>query len=80
MIIIQLTEEELSNTIRKAVRSEIAERSTTSSQENKDDILTVEECADFLGLSKPSIYRLISQRAVPYHKRSKRCYFLNQTW
>jgi hypothetical protein len=26
-------------------------------------------------LSKPTVYDLMSKREIPYHKRSKRCYF-----
>ena len=40
-----------------------------------DEFLTVSETADFLSLSVPTIYGLISRNAIPSMKRSKRVYF-----
>jgi excisionase family DNA binding protein len=40
-----------------------------------DDLLTVEQAAEFLSLSKPTVYGLISKGEIPVMKRSKRCYF-----
>ncbi|MFC2121795.1 helix-turn-helix domain-containing protein [Bacteroidota bacterium] len=45
------------------------------SQSETNDILTVELCAKFLHLAKPTIYGLISRRELPVLKRGKRCYF-----
>ncbi len=39
------------------------------------DLLTVEQAAEFLHLSVPTIYGLISKGEIPVMKRSKRCYF-----
>ena len=49
---------------------------TTPPHQEADEILTVEQCAEFLNLSKPTIYGLISKGNIPVMKRSKRCYFL----
>ena len=46
-----------------------------SSQPEPDRLLTVDQCAEFLNLSKPTIYGLISRREIPFMKRGKRCYF-----
>lgn len=40
-----------------------------------DELLTVEQAAEFLSLSKPTVYGLISKGEIPVMKRSKRCYF-----
>lgn len=40
-----------------------------------DEFLTVSETANFLRLSVPTIYGLISRNAIPSMKRSKRVYF-----
>ena len=40
-----------------------------------EDLLTVEEAADFLPLSKPTIYCKCSRNELPYMKRGKRVYF-----
>lgn len=47
-------------------------------QPQVDDVkqlLSIDEAADFLGLSKPTIYSKCSRGELPYMKRSKRLYF-----
>lgn len=44
-------------------------------RESKDQFLTVEQTADFLTLSIPTIYSKVSKRELPYMKRGKRLYF-----
>ncbi len=41
----------------------------------QDQLLTVQQAAEFLTLSVPTIYGLISKGELPVMKRSKRCYF-----
>lgn len=43
-----------------------------------DELLTVKGAAEFLSLSVPTIYGLISKGELPVMKRSKRCYFSKQ--
>lgn len=40
-----------------------------------DELLTVKDAANFLHLTVPTIYGLISRKELPVMKRSKRCYF-----
>jgi excisionase family DNA binding protein len=40
-----------------------------------DELLTVQQAAELLSLSVPTIYGLISKGEIPVMKRSKRCYF-----
>lgn len=44
-------------------------------QTPEDVFLTVEDTADFLKISVPTVYTLISKGDIPVMKRSKRCYF-----
>ena len=48
-------------------------------QENKppttDQIMTVEQAAEFLSLAKPTLYAMIGHGKIPYFKRGKRVYF-----
>ena len=44
-------------------------------QETADQFLTVDETAEFLNLSVPTIYSKVSKRELPYMKRGKRLYF-----
>jgi len=41
-----------------------------------DELLTVEQCAQFLSISIQTVYGLIAKNELPVMKRSKRCYFL----
>jgi excisionase family DNA binding protein len=47
-------------------------------QQDTKDLLTVQEAAQLLSLSVPTIYGLISRGEIPVMKRSKRCYFSRQ--
>lgn len=49
--------------------------SLTSENQNSDKLLTVEEAADFLNLTKPTIYSKVSKGELPYMKKGKRLYF-----
>lgn len=44
-------------------------------QETADQFLTVEQTAEFLTLSVPTIYSKVSRRELPFMKRGKRLYF-----
>jgi excisionase family DNA binding protein len=50
-------------------------RKGESLNEEVDKLLTVEEAAQFLHLSKPTIYSKVSRGELPYMKSSKRLYF-----
>lgn len=39
-------------------------------------LMVLEEAAEFLHLSKPTIYRLVSERIIPFHKQGGRLWFL----
>jgi len=51
----------------------VSEKSTTTEQ--KEKLLTVEEAAKFLDLTKTSIYIKVSKGELPVMKRGKRLYF-----
>jgi len=42
----------------------------------KNRIMTLPEAAEFLNLSKPTIYRHVSARTIPFHKQGNRLYFM----
>ncbi|PCJ66092.1 MAG: hypothetical protein COA58_08440 [Bacteroidetes bacterium] len=48
---------------------------TPPNSEQSDAIFTVDQLAEFLDLSKPSIYAKISNGELPVIKKQKRCYF-----
>lgn len=74
MIIVQLDSEQLSSLVLNAVREALCEKSEPTEQE-REELMTVQECSKYLSLSVPTIYTLISKGQLPVQKRSKRCYF-----
>lgn len=45
--------------------------------EQPEKLYTVQEAAEFLNLSVPTIYSKVSRNELPFMKRSKRLYFSN---
>lgn len=43
--------------------------------ETPDQLFTIDEAAEFLNLSKPTLYSKASRGELPFMKRSKRLYF-----
>ena len=44
-------------------------------QDPQEQFLSVDETAEFLNLSVPTIYSKVARREIPYMKRGKRLYF-----
>lgn len=44
-------------------------------EENKDELLNIEEVSKLLNLSVPTIYTKVSIREIPVNKQSERLYF-----
>src|SRR5690606_14322882 len=77
MIILQLDSEQLSNLIQSSVRKALKETppQTVEPTEQPEQLLTVQEAAQFLNLTVPTIYSKASKGELPVMKRSKRLYF-----
>jgi excisionase family DNA binding protein len=73
--ITQITPTELEVLIENSVRKALSIEAKKNQQPKEDELLTVEQAAEFLSLSKPTVYSLISKKELPFMKRSKRCYF-----
>ena len=71
--IIELTPDELREIIRDEINQAL--RNFKVNAENTDEILTIEQAANFLKLTKPTIYSKCSRRELPHMKRNKRLYF-----
>lgn len=50
----------------------------TDLQPEADQLLTIKQAAEFLKLSVPTIYGLVSKSQVPVNKKGKRLYFSKQ--
>lgn len=46
-----------------------------SKKSAEDEILSIDQAAEFLGLEKPTLYAKVSKRQIPFMKQSKRLYF-----
>lgn len=44
--------------------------------EEKPEILSIREVAQFLGLSIPTLYGYVQKREIPFCKKGKRLYFI----
>lgn len=57
------------------IESLLLQQNGEQSAPAQDELLTVQGAAEFLSLSVPTVYGLISKGELPVMKRSKRCYF-----
>jgi excisionase family DNA binding protein len=77
MIIVQLDSEQLSNLIQSSVRTVLKETSPLKAEptDQPEQLLTIQEAAEFLSLTVPTMYSKVSKGELPVMKRSKRLYF-----
>ncbi len=73
--ITQITPPELETLIENSVRKILSSQPTNTPQQPTDELLTVQDAAQLLRLSVPTIYSLIHKGEIPCMKRSKRVYF-----
>ena len=65
---IKVLAEQITENIKKAMNS--------SNSSNEDVFMNIDETAKLIDLSKPTVYGLVHQNNIPYHKKGKRLYFL----
>lgn len=77
MIIVQLDSEQLDNLIQSSVRKVLKETppKTVEPTDHPEQLLTVQEAAEFLSLTVPTMYSKVSKGELPVMKRGKRLYF-----
>lgn len=73
--IVQITPPELESLIESSLRKILSSEKTALPPTDTDKILTVQEAAELLHLSVPTIYALVSKSEIPVNKKSKRLYF-----
>jgi len=66
---------ELESLILNQVRKALAEVSKLKLDAPKDELLTIEKCADLLSVSVPTVYGYVHKRQIPFMKRQGRLYF-----
>lgn len=67
--------QQLFELIQNAMRGVVEETPNKEQAEGPEKPMTVREASEYLSLSVPTIYTLISKGELPVKKRSKRCYF-----
>lgn len=72
--ITQITPIELEALIERTLMKALGNRSET----NEDQLLTVDQAASFLNLTKATIYSKVSRNELPYMKPGKHLYFSTQ--
>jgi excisionase family DNA binding protein len=69
-----IPQNELEQLIENSVRK-VLKHQPVQSVAPGDELLTIEQAAKFLSLTKPTIYSLVSRGELPSMKKSKRLYF-----
>jgi predicted DNA-binding transcriptional regulator AlpA len=66
--IIQKISDRVTDNIMKAIKPSVPTE--------EDLFLTIDQTSKMIDLAKPSIYGLVHKNKIPFHKKSKRLYFL----
>lgn len=74
-VFISISRDDLQSIIIDSVNACLKYNSTDEKVRKGKDLLSIEEAAEFLNLSKPTLYRLVSERNIPFAKKGKRLYF-----
>jgi len=74
-ILLSLSKTELESLIENAVRKVMNEIGGLKPAVEENHFLSVKETADYLKLTPPTIYGLVSRMEIPYCKKGKRLYF-----
>lgn len=65
---IKVLAEQITENIKKAMNF--------SNSSIEDIFMNIDETSKLIDLSKPTVYGLVHQNKIPYHKKGKRLYFL----
>ena len=67
---------EIINLISEQVAEKVLNNLNTSNSSSEDIFMNIDETAKLIDLSKPTVYGLVHQNKIPFHKKGKRLYFL----
>ncbi|GAA4295711.1 helix-turn-helix domain-containing protein [Nibribacter koreensis] len=73
--LIQLQTQELRMIVREELRRVLSETGLLKAIGLHEELLTIEQAAQMLGLAKSTIYVLTSRQEIPCFKKSRRLYF-----
>jgi excisionase family DNA binding protein len=63
----------IQNSVERAMKAH--ESKQAEPNESPDQLLTIQQAANFLSLAVPTLYSMVSRGELPYMKKSKRLYF-----
>lgn len=75
LVFTQLSIPEVRQLFRQELQTYFEGKPLTTSPPEADELLTIQQAAELLKLSVPTLYGLVSRSAIPVNKRSKRLYF-----
>ena len=73
IILTQIDKDELALIIQNAIKNALVK--PPSSTNGQEDILSLKQACQLLGLSSATIYNLVCQRKIPNSKKGKRLFF-----
>jgi len=74
-VFISMTKDELETLIIDCVNACLMNDKTRKDETQQDVLMTIQEAAEFLHLTVPTLYSKASRGELPVKKRSKRLYF-----
>lgn len=77
LVFTQLSIPEIKQLFRQELENYFANQQPPKTEE-ADQLLTIDEAAEFIKLSKPTVYSLVSRKEIPHSKKGKRLYFSKQ--
>jgi len=75
VILSPISTDDLIHRIAKATAEMMRGYSTNERESNEDSPLSIDEVADLIGKSKPTIYGYVSRNEIPHSKSGGRLYF-----
>ncbi|WP_067146239.1 helix-turn-helix domain-containing protein [Pseudotamlana agarivorans] len=69
-----LSEDEIENLVER-ISSKLRDQYDSQNSFQEDVLLTIDEAAKLIKLSKATIYGLVHKKEIPYSKKGKRLYF-----
>lgn len=78
LIFTQLSVTEFRQIFRQELERHLSSQQEQDNREELDKLLTIKQASEFLSLSVPTIYGLVSRSEIPHSKLKKRLYFSKQ--
>jgi excisionase family DNA binding protein len=75
LVFTQLTIPEVRQLFRQELETYFSTKTHNPTQQATDQLLTIAQVAEFLSLSVPTVYGLVSRSVIPCMKKGKRLYF-----